>query len=241
LRGQDGIPDVTSEAIDVESGGARIPYPGRMELQELVTEPPLELAAAGGHWPHPSRERGTAEGLNQRNLAASVPVGHVMQRRPDSQQCAAGCVKGITQALVEPREANDAARGLELRVEFVPLDRRCESPVDQPLEICDHPVHALPDGPKNARLLRRLRVMGVPGPPRGPSRLGRASLVDGVGDDDVADQAEQGLQRGGGGGPLLEGRAHGGGNAERSELARLLRRRPRAAPRPPLQPRIAPL
>jgi hypothetical protein len=230
--GQDGIPDATSEATDVESGGARIPYPGRVELQELVAQSPLEVAAAGGRWPRRARsERGT-EGLNQRCLAASVPVGHVVQRRPNSQQCAAGCFKGITQAFVEPREANDAARGRKLRVEFVQLDRRRELPIDQPLEICHHSVHALPDRPKGARLLRRARVMRVAGPPRGSARLGGASLVDGGGEDNGADQAEQGLKRGGGCGPLLEGLAHVFAHAERLELAHLGRRRSPAAPRP---------
>jgi hypothetical protein len=38
LRRQDGIPDAMSEAADVESGGARMPLAGRVELQELVTQ-----------------------------------------------------------------------------------------------------------------------------------------------------------------------------------------------------------
>jgi hypothetical protein len=192
VRWQDGIRDATSEATHVESGGARPRLPVRVEAQELVTEQPLEVAATGGCWPRrASRERGT-EGLNERYLAATVPVGDFMQRRPDSQQCTAGGFQGITHALVE-LHANDAARGLELGVEFVKLDRRRELPIDQPLDICHHAVHAFPDRPKGARLLRRTRVMRVPGPPRGSARLGRASLVDGVGEDDGADQAEQGF------------------------------------------------
>jgi hypothetical protein len=231
LRGQDGISDVTSEAIDVESDGARIPFPVRMELQELVPELPLELAAARGHWPHPSRERGTAEGLNQRNLAASVPVGHVMQCRPDSQQCTAGGLKGITHALIEPG-AHDAARGLELRVELVELDRRRELPIDQLLEICHHPVYEFPDRPKGTGLLGHSRVVGVSGSPRDPPCFGHASPVDGVGDDDGADEAEQGLKRNGGAGPLPEGLAHVLGHAEGLKLADLVRQRSPAAPRP---------
>jgi hypothetical protein len=157
-----------------------------------------------------------------------------MQCRPDSQQCTAGCFKGLTQTLVEPRETNDAARGLQLRIEFMQLDRHCQLPDDQPLEICHHPVHEFPDRPKGARLLRCVCVMRVPSPARGPSRLSRASPVDGVRQGDGADQAEQRFKRGGGCGPLLEGLAHVLGHAERLELAELLRRRPPAAPCAPL-------
>jgi hypothetical protein len=78
---------------------------------------------------------------------------------------------------------------------------------------------AAEERPKGARLLRGAPVMGVPGPPRGPSHLGGASPVDGVGEDDGADQAEQGVKGGGGCGPLLEGLAHVLGDAERPELA----------------------
>jgi hypothetical protein len=130
LRWQDGIADAPSEATGVESGGVRMLRPVRVDLQELVTELPLQLGAASGRWPGRARsERGHGEGLNQRRLAATVPVSHFMQRRLESAQCSAGCFKDITQALVEPR---DAARGLELRVEFVELDRRRELPTDQP-------------------------------------------------------------------------------------------------------------
>jgi hypothetical protein len=234
LRRQDGIPDAMSEAAGLDSGDARMRLPVRVEPEELVTELSLQIAAAGGHWRRRARpERRHAEGLNERRLAAAVPVGHLMQHRLDSQQCPAGGFKGVTYAFVESR-AHDAAHGLELRVEFVQLDRRRELPIDQPLEICHHPVQEFPERPKGARLLRRARVMRVPGPPSGPSRLGHESPMDSVGADDVADQAEQGVKHGGGCGPLLEGLAHVLGHAERLELAHLLRRRSPAAPRPPL-------
>ena len=155
-----------------------------------------------------------------------------MQPRLDSQQCAVGGSKDLTHAFVEPCDANDAARRLELRVEFLELDRRRELPIDQPLEIRHHPVHEFPERPKGAGRLRRAPIMRVPGPPRGPSRLGRASPVDGVGEDDAADQTAQGFKRGGGCGALLEGLAHVLGHAERLELAHLVRRRSPTAPRP---------
>jgi hypothetical protein len=230
MAGQDGIRNAPSEAIDVESGIARVRCTFRVELEEFVTQLPFQLATASGHWRQAGRERGTMERLYQRGLAATTPIGDFVQRRPDSQQCAAGCFKGITHALVE---SGDAARRLELRVEFLELDRRRKLPGAQPLEICHHPVHEFPDGPKSARLLGRSGVMGVPGPPRDPPRLSHASPMDGVGEDDGADQAEQGLKRVGGCGPLLEGLTHVLGHAERLELTHLVRRRSPAAPRPP--------
>ena len=133
LRGQDRIPDALSEATGVGSGGVRMPCPAGVDLQELGTELPLQLAAASGRWPRrASRKRGHEEGLNQRCLAATVQVSHFMQRRLESEQCAAGRFKGITDALVEPGEANDPTRGLELRVECLELDRGRELPIDRP-------------------------------------------------------------------------------------------------------------
>jgi hypothetical protein len=123
VRWQDGIPDVTSEALDVESGGARAHHPLRMESEELVTELPLELAVAGGRWPRRARRERGPEGLNQRGLAAAGPIGHVMQRRLDSKQCTAGGFKGITYALVELRP-NDAARASRRRTCVSTLRRR---------------------------------------------------------------------------------------------------------------------
>ncbi len=124
------------------------------------------------------------------------------------------------------------APGSTLGVEFLQLDRRRELPIDQPPEICDHPVHEFPDRPKRARLARQAGVVGIPGTPREPPRLGGVRLVDGVGEDDVADQAKQRFKRGGGCGPLLEGLAHLPGHTEGSELTHRRRRHSPAAPRP---------
>lgn len=164
---QDGTADATSETTGLESGGMRTRDPVRVESEELVTELPLELAATGRHWSRRTvPERRHPEGLNQRRLAAPAPIGRFVQLRLETDQCAASGFNGLTQASVELRAANGAARGLVRRVEFLKFDGRRELLGEQLLEICHHLVHKLSEGAKGARLLGPSRVVGLSSPTR---------------------------------------------------------------------------
>src|SRR5215470_13722635 len=50
LRLDDGVDDPTGHATDLDSGSLRTRLAGRMELEQLLTQPLLEFTATGGSW-----------------------------------------------------------------------------------------------------------------------------------------------------------------------------------------------
>ncbi len=195
MRWEDGIADAAREATDVEPGGAGTRLPVGVKPQELVTEPLLELAAASGCcWCRERREHRHAERLNQRRLAAPVTLSGVTEPGPDPHQ---GITSGLelgAGGLIEPGESNAPARGLEVRVKLVQLNRRVEPPLDEALEIRDDPFDEIQDRTQGPGRLRGLLIMRIARRSRRPCRMLAVSAMDGVGQLEVSDQSKHRFQ-----------------------------------------------
>jgi len=128
--------------------------------------------------------------MDKQRLAAAPTSGGLTELRLHWHQRGPGSFESGSQGLVEPGEMNDPTRRHELRVNLVHLDRGRKFPVEQTLQIRDHPIHDRCDGTQCPWLLWPLCVVRVTRRAGCPSRGVRARPMDDVGEDHVSDQAK---------------------------------------------------
>src|ERR1700737_3152919 len=118
-----------------------------MKAEDLGVDHPHQITSASGF--RSGRGHGASRypvGLHECRLSASGTLRVLAQTLAHPQELLPGFLERLANGLVEPEEVSPPARWLVLRIKLLQHDRRSELPLDEALQIRDHPFNDVPEG-----------------------------------------------------------------------------------------------